>query len=79
MKIKIFCLNLFLILLYTIGIINALNLPLLGKVIYIESFAKINSPTITGRIVYKFADDFYIQGEEMKKVYPKAHYDGEIY
>lgn len=36
MKIKIFCLNLFLILLYTIGIINALNLPLLGKVIYID-------------------------------------------
>lgn len=50
-----------------------------GKVIYIESFAKINSPTITGRIVYKFADDFYIQWEEMKKFYPKAHYDGEIY
>ena len=36
MKIKIFCLNLFLIFLYTIGIINALNLPLLGKVIYID-------------------------------------------
>ena len=50
-----------------------------GKVIYIESFAKINSPTITGRIIYKFADDFYVQWEEMKKFYPKAHYDGEIY
>ena len=49
------------------------------KVIYIESFAKINSPTITGRIIYKFADDFYVQWEEMKKFYPKAHYDGEIY
>ncbi len=36
MKIKFFCLNLFLIILYTIGIINALNLPLLGKVIYID-------------------------------------------
>ena len=36
MKIRIFCLNLFLIFLYTIGIINALNLPLLGKVIYID-------------------------------------------
>lgn len=36
MKIKFFCLNLFLIILYTIGIINALNLPLLGKVVYID-------------------------------------------
>ncbi len=50
-----------------------------GKVIYIESFAKINSRTITGRIVYKFADEFYVQWEEMKKLYPKAHYDGGIY
>lgn len=36
MKSKLFCLNLFLIVLYTIGIINALNLPLLGKVVYID-------------------------------------------
>ena len=36
MKNKIFYLFFFLITLYTIGIINALNLPLLGKVIYID-------------------------------------------
>ena len=36
MKNKIFCLLLFLISLYTFGIINALNLPLLGKVIYLD-------------------------------------------
>lgn len=36
MKNKIFYLFFFLISLYTIGIINALNLPLLGKVIYID-------------------------------------------
>ena len=36
MKNKIFYLLLFLISLYTFGIINALNLPLLGKVIYID-------------------------------------------
>ena len=50
-----------------------------GKVIYIESFAKINSKTITGKIVYKFADEFYVQWEEMKKLYPKAKYNGGIY
>ena len=33
------------------------------KVIYIESFAKINSPTMTGKLIYKkhWADQFYVQ------------------
>ena len=49
------------------------------KVIFIESFAKINSPTLTGKLVYKFADQFYVQWEEMKKFYPNAIYKGGIY
>lgn len=49
------------------------------KVIFIESFAKINSPTLTGRFVYKFADQFYVQWEEMLQFYPKAIYKGGIY
>lgn len=50
-----------------------------GKVIFIESFAKIKSPTITGQKVYIFADEFYVQWEEMLKFYPKAKYKGGIY
>ena len=50
-----------------------------GKVVYIESFAKVNSPTLTGRLVYKFADQFYVQWESMKKFYPNAIYLGGIY
>lgn len=49
------------------------------KVIYIESFAKVSSPTETGRLMYKFADRFYIQWESMKKFYPKAINMGGIY
>ncbi|SHK16894.1 Oligosaccharide biosynthesis protein Alg14 like [Clostridium cavendishii DSM 21758] len=49
------------------------------KVIYIESFAKINSPTLTGKLMYKFADLFLVQWESMKKFYPKAIYGGGIY
>ena len=49
------------------------------KVIFIESFAKINSPTLTGKLVYKFADQFYIQWEEMKEFYPDAICKGVIY
>lgn len=50
-----------------------------GKVIYIESFAKINSPNLSGKIAYKFADQFYVQWESMKKFYPNAIYKGGIY
>lgn len=49
------------------------------KIIFIESFAKLNSPTLTGKLIYKFADQFYVQWEEMIKVYPKAIYKGGIY
>ncbi|MDY3959624.1 PssD/Cps14F family polysaccharide biosynthesis glycosyltransferase [Romboutsia timonensis] len=49
------------------------------KIIFIESFAKINSPTLTGKLIYKFADQFYVQWEEMKEFYPNAIYKGGIY
>lgn len=50
-----------------------------GKVIYIESFAKISSPTISGRIAYRIADQFYVQWESMKQFYPDAICKGGIY
>lgn len=49
------------------------------KLIYIESFAKVTSPTETGKLLYKFADQFYVQWKPMLKVYPKAFYLGGIY
>lgn len=49
------------------------------KVIFIESFAKVTSPTLTGKLVYKFADQFYVQWEQMKEHYPEAIYEGGIY
>ncbi|KRD84528.1 hypothetical protein ASE51_17650 [Bacillus sp. Root147] len=49
------------------------------KIIFLESYSKTTSPTVTGRIVYRFADRFYVQWETMLKVYPKAIYKGGIY
>lgn len=49
------------------------------KLVYIESFAKITSVTKTGKLLYRFADQFYIQWESMKKFYPGAIYLGGIY
>lgn len=50
-----------------------------SKIIYIETFANINTKTITGRLVYKFADLFIVQWSEMLELYPKAIYGGGIY
>ena len=49
------------------------------KLIYIESFAKVNTPTLTGKLIYKFADQFYVQWRDMLKIYPEAIYRGGIY
>ena len=49
------------------------------KVIYIESFAKLNNESLTGRMVYPFADKFFVQWPEMLSVYPNAEYHGTVY
>lgn len=49
------------------------------KLIYIESFAKVKTPSRTGRLLYKFADQFYVQWPAMKKSYPDAIFLGGIY
>ena len=49
------------------------------KLIYIESFAKVNSANETGKLMYKFADQFYVQWPQMIEIYPKAIYLGGIY
>ena len=49
------------------------------KLIFIESFAKVTSPTETGRFLYQFADQFYVQWESMLEFYPSAIYLGGIY
>ena len=49
------------------------------KLIYIESFAKVTSATQSGKLLYKFADQFYVQWEQMLKIYPNAIYLGGIY
>jgi UDP-N-acetylglucosamine:LPS N-acetylglucosamine transferase len=49
------------------------------KVIFIESYAKRTSPTLSGRLVYKVATIFIVQWESMLEFYPKAKYFGGIY
>ena len=68
----------------TTGVLAIVPLALLmklfgGKLIYLESFAKVTSKTLSGKLLYRFADRFYVQWEEMLKLYPKAICKGGIY
>lgn len=49
------------------------------KIIYIESFARVSTPSKTGKFIYKICDLFIIQREDLKQFYPKAINGGEIF
>ena len=49
------------------------------KVIYIESFANIETKTLAGRLVYPIADKFIVQWHSMLKLYKNAEYGGWIF
>lgn len=50
-----------------------------SKIIFIETFANSKTKSRTGRLVYKFADLFIVQWEEMLELYPNAVYGGWIF
>lgn len=53
---------------------------LLGaKLIFIESMAKIEKPTLTARFLYPFADLFIVQWPNLLKYFPKAKYVGRLF
>ncbi len=66
------------------GVLATIPFCLIGhargaKLVYIESFAKTDSPTMTGQLLSKRADRFYVQWESMLKVYPRARCVGGVY
>jgi len=48
-------------------------------IIYIETVAAVKTPTMTGKLMYKIANDFYVQWEELLNIYPNAIYGGVIF
>jgi UDP-N-acetylglucosamine:LPS N-acetylglucosamine transferase len=48
------------------------------KTIYIESLARINELSLTGRMVYPFADEFIVQWPGLAEKLPKARFEGQL-
>ena len=50
-----------------------------AKLVYIETFDRFDTRSLTGKLCYKVADLFIVQWDEMKKFYPKAVNLGSIF
>jgi beta-1,4-N-acetylglucosaminyltransferase len=52
---------------------------LLGaRTVYLEVYDRIDSATLTGRLVYPVSDKFLVQWDEQKRLYTKADLIGEL-
>lgn len=49
-----------------------------AKLIFIESMAKVNRPTLTARLLYPFSDLFFVQWPQLLSFFPKAKYVGRL-
>jgi beta-1,4-N-acetylglucosaminyltransferase len=49
------------------------------RVVYIESFARVNDPSLTGRLVHPVAHRFFVQWPDMLRHFPKAEYRGGLF
>lgn len=50
-----------------------------AKLIYIEVFDRINTSTVSGKLVYPITDKFIVEWEDMTRVYPKSINLGSIF
>jgi len=49
------------------------------KVVFIETFAAVVKPTLTGRLMYRLSDLFIYQWKALSSVYPEGIYGGSIF
>ncbi len=62
-----------------IGVIISLSSKLMGvRIIYIETWSRFYSKSLSGKLAYLFSDYLYIQNESLKSVYPKAIYKSRL-
>ncbi len=49
-----------------------------AKLIFIESMARVESPTLTARLLYPFTDLFIVQWPDLLKFFPRAQFLGRL-
>jgi UDP-N-acetylglucosamine:LPS N-acetylglucosamine transferase len=62
-----------------ITVVPAIVCRLLGiKVVYFESWSRVYTPSLAGKVMYHVANLFFIQHESLKKYYPKSRFFGRL-
>lgn len=61
----------------------AITFGILAKVlgyrfIYVESISRSSDLSISGKLVYPIADEFYVQWQQLTHKYPKALFKGTV-
>jgi beta-1,4-N-acetylglucosaminyltransferase len=49
------------------------------KVVYVESFTRIEGPSLSGRLIAPIANRFYAQWPDLAAAFPKARYAGNVF
>lgn len=48
------------------------------RIIFIETITRIGKPSLTGRLMYWLADDFFFQWEALSTYFPKGRHIGPV-
>ncbi|QIR15108.1 PssD/Cps14F family polysaccharide biosynthesis glycosyltransferase [Shewanella aestuarii] len=61
------------------AVVPSILYRLMGKnVVYIESWSRFYSGSLTGHVMYYISNKFYVQNKSMKDIFPKAKYAGRL-
>lgn len=49
-----------------------------SRIIFVETITRINRPSLTARLMYRIAHDFFYQWSPLKSYFPKGKYGGPL-
>lgn len=60
-----------------LAIVPSLIFKLLGaRIVFVETWSRFETSSLTGRVMYRVADRFYYQNKSLDKHYPQGRYGG---
>ncbi|MBM4357805.1 MAG: UDP-N-acetylglucosamine--LPS N-acetylglucosamine transferase [Deltaproteobacteria bacterium] len=48
------------------------------KVLFVETVSRIQTPSLTGKLMHRFADDFFYQWESLRRFFPRGRFGGPL-
>lgn len=48
------------------------------RVVFVESITRVSAPSLTGRLMYRLAHEFFYQWEPLRRHFPKATWGGSL-